>query len=91
MAAEKESGEVGAARRLHPELKSSSPLREMLSRFRQPGDLVFDFLTGTVSTVLACVMGAQPPSACYVQSRSGVLSYGEGSSGGTVSKSCSQC
>lgn len=49
-----ERGEAGAKRGLRPEQKLNFLLRELVSRFRLPGDLVFELFKRTFSTAAAC-------------------------------------
>jgi len=44
----------GKSRLLRPEQKSVLLMKELVSRFSQPGDVVVDFFAGTFSTAVAC-------------------------------------
>lgn len=69
------------ARRLRPEQKPTSLLRELVSRFSQPSDIVVDLFAGTFSTAVACFtvpehrvfIGCEPDPACFALAKSAVL------------------
>ena len=58
---------------LRPEQKSLDLLKELISRFSQPGDLVVDMFAGTFATALACLqlpkhrcfVGCEPDDGCF--------------------------
>lgn len=71
------AGQGAITERVRPEQKSRALLKELISRYSQPRDIVVDLFAGTFSTALACMelpghrrfLGCESDAVCYAHAK----------------------